>query len=68
MDSVNESLFAGLDHSRPESTFQTLTINGATSEQALARLTVENVALESIIDEAQSNLGVDLKKTFGMGR
>ncbi len=31
-------------------------------EQALARLTVEKVALESLIDEAQSGLGLDLKK------
>jgi len=37
-------------------------------EQAVARLTVEKVALESLIEEAQSHLGVELKKTFGLGR
>jgi transposase-like protein len=37
-------------------------------EQAVARLTVEKVALESLIDEAQTELGIDLKKTFGQGR
>ena len=31
-------------------------------EQALARLTVENVALESLIEEAQCHTGIDLKK------
>lgn len=37
-------------------------------EQALVRLTVENVALESLIEEAQCHTGIDLKKTFGSGR
>jgi exonuclease VII small subunit len=37
-------------------------------EQVVARLTVEKVALESVLEEAQSHFGVDLKKTFGMGR
>lgn len=37
-------------------------------EQAVARLMVEKVALESLIDEAQAELGVDIKKTFGQGR
>ena len=37
-------------------------------EQAVARLTVENVALESVIEEAQVHFGIDLKKTFGLGR
>ena len=37
-------------------------------EQALARLTIENVALESLIEEAQCHTGIDLKKTFGSGR
>jgi transposase len=37
-------------------------------EQAVARLTVEKVALEAVVEEAQSHFGVDLKKTFGTGR
>ncbi len=37
-------------------------------EQALARLTVEKVALEALIEEAQAHLNIDLKKTFGLGR
>ena len=37
-------------------------------EQAVARLTVEKVALESLIEEAQAHLGMELKKTFGTGR
>lgn len=37
-------------------------------EQAVARLTVEKVALESLVEEAQTHLNIDLKKTFGSGR
>jgi len=37
-------------------------------EHAVARLTVEKVALESLVDEAQAHFGVELKRTFGMGR
>lgn len=37
-------------------------------EQTIARLTVDKVALESVVEEAQSHFGVDLKKTFGTGR
>ncbi len=37
-------------------------------EQVIARLTVEKVALDAVIEEAQLHLGVDLKKTFGTGR
>ena len=37
-------------------------------EQAVARLTVEKVALQALIDEAEAELGLDMKKTFGMGR
>ncbi len=37
-------------------------------EQAVARLSVEKTALESLIEEAQAHLGVELKKTFGLGR
>jgi len=37
-------------------------------EQALTRITVEKTALESLIEEAESHLGIDLKKTFGSGR
>jgi len=37
-------------------------------EQAVARLTVEKVALESLVEEAQAHFGVELKKTFGTGR
>ena len=37
-------------------------------EQALLKVTVEKVALESLIEEAQSHLSIDLKKTFGLGR
>ena len=37
-------------------------------EQAVARLTIEKVALESLIEEAQAHLGLELKKTFGLGR
>lgn len=37
-------------------------------EQAVARLTVEKVAFESLLEEAQDHFGVDLKKTFGRGR
>ena len=37
-------------------------------EQAVARLTIEKVALEALVEEAQVHLGVDLKKTFGTGR
>ena len=37
-------------------------------EQAIARLTIEKVALEALVEEAQVHLGVDLKKTFDMGR
>lgn len=32
-------------------------------EQALARLTVEKVALEAVVEEAEAHFGVDLKKT-----
>ena len=37
-------------------------------ERAVARLTVEKVAYESLIEEAQAQLGIELKKTFGQGR
>jgi transposase-like protein len=37
-------------------------------EQALARMSVENTVLESLIKEAGAQLGIDLKKTFGTGR
>lgn len=37
-------------------------------EQAVARLTVEKVACESLLEEAQEHYGVDFKKTFGQGR
>lgn len=37
-------------------------------EQVIAKLTIEKVALDALIEEAQLHLGVDLKKTFGMGR
>ena len=37
-------------------------------EQAVARLTVEKVALEALIEEAQSEFGIEFKKTFGQGR
>lgn len=37
-------------------------------ERAVARLTVEKVAYESLIEEAQAQLGIELKKTFGQGQ
>jgi len=37
-------------------------------KRAVSMLTIEKVALESLIEEAQTHLAIDLKKTFGTGR
>ena len=37
-------------------------------EAALARTMVEKVGLEGLIDEAEAQLGISIKKNFGKGR
>jgi transposase-like protein len=37
-------------------------------ESALARAMVEKVVLQAVIDEAEAQLGIRLKKNFGKGR